>query len=69
MDTDTTAGARISGRRRSLAVREIDEELAEVRTSKELALDEGDFALAARLRDLERRLRIQRAHLEPESKS
>jgi ATP-dependent Clp protease ATP-binding subunit ClpC len=44
--------------------KEVDDELAEVRTEKEAAIDRQEFEKAARLRDSERKLSLQRRELE-----
>jgi ATP-dependent Clp protease ATP-binding subunit ClpC len=44
--------------------KEVDDELSEVRTQKEAAIDRQEFEKAARLRDSERKLTLQRRELE-----
>src|SRR5580765_8308629 len=66
IDLIDEAGSRMRIRRMTAPpdVREVDEQIAEVRLKKESAIDGQDFELAARLRDEERQLQEERARRE-----
>jgi ATP-dependent Clp protease ATP-binding subunit ClpC len=71
IDLIDEAGSRMRIRRMTAPpdVREIDEKIAEVRLSKESAIDGQDFERAASLRDEERQLQEERARREKEWKT
>ncbi|MDR1238038.1 MAG: ATP-dependent Clp protease ATP-binding subunit [Propionibacteriaceae bacterium] len=66
IDLIDEAGARLRIKRMTAPpdLREFDEEIAQVKLSKESAIDAQDFELAARLRDDERKLNLARAEKE-----
>ena len=71
IDLIDEAGARLRIRRMTAppTLRELDEAIAEVRRDKESAIDEQDFEKAARLRDTEKTLGMERIEKEKAWKS
>src|SRR5699024_11169914 len=71
IDLIDEAGARLRIRRMTAPpeLKELDEQIAEARRSKESAIDDQDFEKAARLRDEEKQIAATRAEKEKAWKS